>query len=48
MKRKVGNMPRINEAIDTDLKVVERLMQLGWKRGDTLIYQQGYALSINL
>ena len=36
-------MPRTNEAIDTDLKVypvrksfsngVERLMQLGWKRG---------------
>lgn len=35
----------INEATSTDLKVVERLMQLGWKRGDTLLYQQEYALS---
>ena len=26
-------MPRINEATDTDLKVIERLQQLGWKRG---------------
>ena len=26
MKRKVGNMPRINEATDTDLKVLERLI----------------------
>jgi len=48
MKLKVGNMPKTNEATDTDLKVVERLQQLGWKRGDTLIYQQEYALSINL
>ena len=38
-------MPRINEATDTDLKVIERLQQLGWKRGDTLLYQQGFALS---
>ena len=48
-------MPRTNEATDTDLKVidpvrkffsngVERLMQIGWKRGDTLLYQQEYAL----
>ncbi|MBI3754120.1 MAG: hypothetical protein HY266_08790 [Deltaproteobacteria bacterium] len=40
-------MPRINEATDTDLKViypirksfsngVERLQQFGWKRGDIL------------
>jgi hypothetical protein len=36
-------MPRINEATDTDLKVIERLQQLGWKRGDTLLYQQEYA-----
>jgi len=59
MKRKVDNMPRINKATDTDLKViypvrksfsngVERLQQLGWKQGDTLLYQQEYALSINL
>jgi len=40
-------MPRTNEATDTDLKVIERLQQLGWKRGDTLLYQQEYALSIN-
>ena len=38
-------MPRINEATDADLKVIERLQQLGWKRGDTLLYQQEYALS---
>jgi hypothetical protein len=23
--------PKINEATDTDLKVIERLRQLGWK-----------------
>ena len=39
-------MPRTNEATDTDLKVIERLTQhLGWKRGDTLLYQQEYTLS---
>lgn len=37
-------MPRVNEATDTDLKV-KRLQQLGWKRGDTLFYQQEYALN---
>jgi hypothetical protein len=46
-----GIMPRINEATDADLKVIERLQQIGWpkarieKRGDTLLYQQEYALS---
>jgi len=34
MKWKVGNMPKTNEATDTGLKVIERLQQLGWKRGD--------------
>ena len=49
MKLKVGNMQRTNEATDTDLKVIERLtQQLGWKRGDILLYQQEYALSLNL
>jgi len=38
-------MPRINEATDTDLKVFEDLTKLGWKRGDTLLYQQEYALT---
>lgn len=38
-------MPGNNEATDTDLKVIERLQQLGWKRGDTLLYQQDYALN---
>jgi hypothetical protein len=38
-------MPKINEATSTDLKVIESLQQLGWKRGDTLLYQQEYALS---
>lgn len=38
-------MPKTNEATDTDLKVIERLQQIGWlkacieKRGDTLLYQ---------
>ncbi len=31
-------MPMTNEATDTDLKVIERLHQLCWKRGDTLLY----------
>ena len=33
-------MPRINEATDTDLKVIEALQKIGWRRGDTLLYQQ--------
>jgi len=33
-------MPKTNEATDTDLKVIERLQQLGWKRRDTLFYQK--------
>jgi hypothetical protein len=37
-------MPRINEATDTDLKVIERLQQLGWKREDTFL-SAGIALS---
>ena len=28
-------MPRINEATDTDLKVIEMLQTIGWKRSDT-------------
>jgi len=35
----------INEATDTDLKVIEALQKIGWKRGDTLLYQQEYKLS---
>lgn len=38
-------MPRINEATDTDLKIIEELKRLGWKVGDTLLYQQEYALT---
>lgn len=38
-------MPRINEATDTDLKIIEDLKKLGWKVGDTLLYQQEYALT---
>lgn len=38
-------MPNINEATDTDLKVIEELTDLGWKRGDTLLYQQEYLLT---
>ncbi len=37
-------MARINEATDTDLKVIEGLKKLGWNPGDTLLYQQEYSL----
>jgi len=33
-------MVKTNEATDTNLKVIERLQQLGWKRHDTLLYQK--------
>jgi type I site-specific restriction endonuclease len=38
-------MLRNNEATDTDLKVIEALQKIGWKPGDTLLYQQEYKLS---
>jgi len=38
-------MPKINEATDTDLKVIDALQKIGWKRGDTLLYQPEYRLS---
>jgi len=40
-------MPGINanEATATDLRVIEDLKALGWKVGDTLLYQPQYALS---
>lgn len=38
-------MPKINEATDTDLKVIEDLKRSGWKPGDTLLYQQEYGLT---
>ncbi|MFH1825579.1 MAG: DEAD/DEAH box helicase family protein [Candidatus Firestonebacteria bacterium] len=38
-------MAKINEATDTDLKVIEELRQLGWKTGDTLLYQQEFTLT---
>jgi len=38
-------MTKINEATDTDLKIIEELKKLGWKVGDTLLYQQEYALT---
>jgi len=38
-------MVKINEATDTDLKIIEELYKLGWKRGDTLLYQQEYNLT---
>ena len=37
-------MPKINEATNTDLKVIEALQEIGWKRGDTLLYQPEYRL----
>jgi type I restriction enzyme R subunit len=38
-------MTRINEATDTDLKIIDELKKLGWKTGDTLLYQQEYILT---
>ncbi len=40
-------MPRINEATDTDLKIIGKLTELGWKPGDTLLYQQEYFGSLD-
>jgi len=37
-------MLKNNEATDTDLKVIEVLQKIGWKRGDTLLYQKEYKL----
>jgi len=37
-------MSKINEATDTDLKVIDALHKIGWERGDTLLYQQEYKL----
>ena len=36
---------KINEATSTDLKVIKELEKLGWKAGDTLLYQPEYQLS---
>lgn len=36
---------KINEATSTDLKIIKKLEKLGWKAGDTLLYQQEYQLS---
>ena len=36
---------KLNEATTTDLKVIEELKKLGWKPGDTLLYQPEYALT---
>lgn len=38
-------MPLTNEATDVDLKVIEELGKLGWRRSDTLFYQQEYKLT---
>jgi hypothetical protein len=38
-------MAKINEATDTDLRVIEELKQLGWNPGDTLLYQQEFTLT---
>lgn len=38
-------MSKVNEATDTDLKIIEELKKLGWKPGDTLLYRQKYALT---
>ncbi|MFH1048175.1 MAG: DEAD/DEAH box helicase family protein [Patescibacteria group bacterium] len=36
---------KINEATSTDLKVIKDLEKLGWKAGDTLLYQPEYPLT---
>ncbi|MBU3956365.1 DEAD/DEAH box helicase family protein, partial [bacterium] len=36
---------KINEATSTDLKVIKELEKLGWKAGDTLLYQPEYSLT---
>lgn len=36
---------KINEATSTDLKIIKELEKLGWKVGDTLLYQAEYQLS---
>ena len=38
-------MAKINEATDTDLKIIDELKKLNWKPGDTLLYQQEYTLT---
>lgn len=38
-------MKNINEATSTDLKVINELQKLGWKIGDTLLYQPEYKLT---
>mgnify|MGYP001349792384 FL=1 len=35
----------LNEATATDLKVINELQKLGWKVGDTLLYQPQYKLT---
>lgn len=35
----------LNEATSTDLKVINELQKLGWKVGDTLLYQPQYRLT---
>ncbi len=38
-------MQKINEATDTDLKIIEGLKKVGWKVGDTLLYQKEHSLT---
>ncbi|MBS4028243.1 MAG: DEAD/DEAH box helicase family protein [Ignavibacteriales bacterium] len=38
--------PTINEATSTDLRVIDELKKIGWKVGDTLLYQQEYQLTV--
>lgn len=38
-------MKNLNEATSTDLKVINELQKLGWKVGDTLLYQPEYKLT---
>ena len=35
----------LNEATSTDLKIIKELEKLGWKAGDTLLYQPEYKLT---
>jgi len=35
----------LNEATSTDLKIIGELQKIGWKPGDTLLYQPEYKLT---
>ncbi|GAA4465505.1 hypothetical protein GCM10023189_46220 [Nibrella saemangeumensis] len=44
-EKKKPKKPLVNEATSTDITVINQLQALGWKAGDTLLYQQEYKLT---